>query len=131
MSIRPEPCVGTGRFLLGATNLYPAAPLILYGIEIDVSLYRACLVNMKLFSNHFYHILCGDTLRMPEPPWGLANTWQPPDLSSYYVGGRREEAEFSLKDYVRKQRLEQTIVEPTISPSKAFRLVVMRHLRKA
>ena len=130
-----DPCVGTGGFLLAATNLYPAAPLVLYGIEIDPSIYRACLVNMKLFSNHFYYILCGDALRLPpysnSPMWRLANKWDSPDLSLFYGPYRREEKGFSLKDYVKQQRLEQTAVEPTISPSKAFRLVVMRHLRRA
>ncbi|MDP2105589.1 MAG: hypothetical protein Q8J76_06305, partial [Desulfobulbaceae bacterium] len=44
-----DPCVGTGRFLVGATLMYPKLPLLLYGVEIDLSLYRACLVNMAMF----------------------------------------------------------------------------------
>ena len=84
--------VGTGRFLIEASLLNPKAPLILFGIEIDVSLYRACLVNMALFSNHPYSIVCADAL-MLDPAmsgpggklWDYGNQWQPPDLSSFYV----------------------------------------------
>lgn len=85
-----DPCVGTGRFLLGATLMFPKAPLILYGIEIDISLYRACLVNMAMFSNHPYNIICADTLMLSEKctvggdVWDLGNRWDPPDMTPYY-----------------------------------------------
>jgi hypothetical protein len=86
-----DPCVGTGRFLIEATLLEPQKPLILFGIEIDVTLYRACLVNMALFSNHPYSIIRADTLRldltasMPSGPvWNLGNLWDPADLHEYY-----------------------------------------------
>jgi len=86
-----DPCVGTGRFLIGASYLLPKAPLILFGIEINLSLYRACLVNMKMFSNHPYTIICADTLRLDHklsgttsPLWDLGNRWTPPDVSKYY-----------------------------------------------
>ena len=85
-----DPCTGTGRFLLIATIDYPMKPLILFGIEIDLTLYRACLVNMALFSNHPYSILCGDTLMMIKEPWELGNLWNPPDMSPYYCGYGRE-----------------------------------------
>jgi len=87
-----DPAVGTGRFLIIASQMYPKAPLVLYGIEIDLSLYRACLVNMALFSNHPYSIICGDTLRldprysMPGGElWELGNQWNPPDISPFYI----------------------------------------------
>jgi len=86
-----DPCVGTGGFLLGATLAYPKAPLILFGIEIGVSIYRACLVNMALFSNHAYSIICADALKLDNklsgpasPVWDLGNRWNPPDLSKFY-----------------------------------------------
>lgn len=85
-----DPCCGTGGFLLGATLQYPKAPLVLFGIDIGVSIYRACLVNMALFSNHPYSIMCADTLRLdvnktgPSSKfWDLGNRWQPPDISAF------------------------------------------------
>lgn len=85
-----DPCVGSGRFLLVASNMMPKAPLQLYGIEISLPLYRACLVNMAIMSKHPYWIICADTLRFPKEgipvaAWRtLANKWNPPDPSSYY-----------------------------------------------
>jgi len=104
-----DPCVGSGRFLLGATWAYPKAPLVLFGIEIDLSLYRACLVNMALFSNHPYSIICADTLRLdPEksgpssPLWDYGNCWDPPDVSAFYWRPPPITAEkFSLADWIR------------------------------
>lgn len=86
-----DPCVGTGRFLTEITRMYAKAPLVLYGVEINVSLYRACLVNMKMFSNHPYSIICADTLRL-DPKlsgttsilWDFGNRWNPPDVSKFY-----------------------------------------------
>ncbi|MCL6579772.1 MAG: N-6 DNA methylase, partial [Candidatus Bathyarchaeota archaeon] len=86
-----DPAVGTGRFLIGASLMFPGAPLVLFGIEIDLSLYRACLVNMALFSKHPYTIICADTLRIDEkyahttsPIWDCGNLWEPPDFSPFY-----------------------------------------------
>jgi len=86
-----DPCVGSGRFLIEATNLYQDAPLILFGVEVDLWLYRACLVNMKMFAKHPYSIICADTLRLdPEksgpasPIWDLGNRWEPPDITPFY-----------------------------------------------
>jgi len=81
-----DPCVGTGRFLLEASRLYPKAPLRLYGIEISLPLYRACLVNMAIMSNHPYYIICADTLRLDNSklPYLVANRWNPPDMSKFY-----------------------------------------------
>lgn len=106
-----DPCVGTGRFLLSATNLYPDAPLLLYGIDINLSVYRACLVNMKIFSNHFYYILCGDALRLPpeasSPMWRLANRWEPADLSLFYGKYPRPSKGFDLKEFVKEMKAEK------------------------
>jgi len=86
-----DPCVGTGRFLFITSQMMPKAPLVLFGIEINPALYRACLVNMAIFSNHPYSIICADSLRL-EPNksgpiskiWDLGNRWDPPDMSAYY-----------------------------------------------
>jgi len=87
-----DPCVGTGRFLMEASLLNPKAPLILYGVEIDLSLYRACVVNLSMFSNHPFTIICADTLRLDlklsgcnSPMWLLGNRWEPPDMTPFYV----------------------------------------------
>lgn len=86
-----DPCVGTGRFLFIASQMMPKANLVLFGIEINLSLYRACLVNMAMFSNHPYTIICADSLRLDENKsgvssklWDLGNQWNPPDISAYY-----------------------------------------------
>ena len=86
-----DPCTGTGRFLIEATVLESKAPMVLFGIEIDPSLYRACLVNMAMFSHHPYTIICGNTLRIDErycgvgsKVWDLGNQWDPPDISAFY-----------------------------------------------
>ena len=86
-----DPAVGTGRFLLVATLTYPERPLVLFGIEIDQSLYRACLVNMAMFSTHPYSIIRADTLMIDakycgggSEIWDFGNQWDPPDLSAYY-----------------------------------------------
>jgi hypothetical protein len=86
-----DPAVGTGRFLIVASQMMPKAPLVLFGIEINLSLYRACLVNMAMFSNHPYSIICGDTLMFDQKYtgpasllWDLGNRWDPPDISAFY-----------------------------------------------
>jgi len=87
-----DPCVGTGRFLMEASLLNPKAPLILYGVEIDISLYRACIVNMSMFSKHPFTIVCADFLRLNpnlsgcnSPMWLLGNRWNPPDMTQFYM----------------------------------------------
>jgi len=57
---------------------------MLYGIELDVDLYRAALVNMRLLIPLVPHfILCGDALSIDlapnSPNWMWANRWNPPD----------------------------------------------------
>jgi hypothetical protein len=107
-----DPCVGTGRFLIGASLMYPKAPLVLFGIEIDLSLYRACLVNMALFSKHPYTIICADALMIDEkytyttsPIWDLGNLWEPPDFSPFYWKKPPITAEkFSLAEWVKLRK---------------------------
>jgi len=86
-----DPCVGSGRFLIVASQMMPKANLVLFGIEINLELYRACLVNMAMFSNHPYSIICADALRLdPDKTgptskiWDWGNQWQPPDVSAFY-----------------------------------------------
>jgi len=69
----------------------PNEPLVLFGIEIDLWLYRACLVNMAMFSRHPYTIICADALRIDEkyayttsPIWDYGNLWEPPDVTPFY-----------------------------------------------
>lgn len=108
MQTQLDPCVGSGRFLFEASILYPKAPLVLFGIEINVSLYRACLVNMALFSNHPYSILCADTLLLPQscgpahPVWDLGNRWDPPDMTSFY-----REAGYGLSPFERYMQMHK------------------------
>ncbi len=104
--------------------MYPKHPLLLYGIEIDRSLYRACLVNMALFSNHPYFIICADTLMLDfkyssdvsSPMWGLGNQWDPPDMTPYYFK-IPPPFKFSLANLAKEQKQPQpeqsTIVVPT------------------
>jgi len=86
-----DPCVGTGRFLIVASQMFPKANLVLFGIEINLSLYRACLVNMSLLSNHPFSIICADALRLDPNKtgptskiWDYGNQWLPPDMSMFY-----------------------------------------------
>jgi len=102
-----DPCTGTGRFLIVASQMMPKANLVLFGIEINLALYRACLVNMAMFSNHPYSIICADTLAIDtkysgcsSKMWDLGNQWTPPDMSIFYwkpspIGPDR----FSLKAF--------------------------------
>lgn len=130
-----DPCTGTGRFLIGATLMYPKLPLLLYGIEIDLSLYRACLVNMALFSHHPYSIICADTLMIDScycgvdsNIWSLGNRWEPADISPFYWKPTPP-YKFSLAEMV-KARANQPQVEvitplETSPPTFSLREYVM------
>ena len=106
-----DPCVGTGRFLIEITRMYAKAPLVLFGVEINVSLYRACLVNMKMFSKHPYSIICADTLmldpKLSSPAglvWDLGNRWNPPDMSKFYAKPPPIRADaFSLEAFTKRK----------------------------
>ena len=111
-----DPCVGTGRFLIVASQMMPKANLVLFGIEINPSLYRACLVNLAMFSNHPFSIICADTLRLDpkltEPTsiiWDKGNQWQASDISAFYrkpppIGPDR----FSLRAFTEEKDKEVT-----------------------
>jgi len=107
-----DPCVGTGRFLLVATEIKKKANLVLFGIEINLALYRACLVNMAMFSNHPYSIICADTLRIDQKwtgptskMWDLGNQWNLPDMSIFYWKPPPiNPKSFSLKAFIEKDK---------------------------
>jgi hypothetical protein len=118
-----DPATGTGRFLIMPTLMYPYKPLILYGIEIDLTLYRCALINMALYSSHPYYIICGDALRLNMDStsfvWSLiANQWDPPDVSPYYWGyGRETTRALSFEELMkRKQERLQAERELHIEP---------------
>jgi hypothetical protein len=78
-----DPCTGTGRFLVEAAVQFPYRKLVFYGVELDIDLYRAALVNMRLVAWHRPHyILCANTLIVDVAPrssnWRYANQWHPP-----------------------------------------------------
>lgn len=85
-----DPATGTGRFLLDLAWRHRDRKLALYGVELDFDLYRACLVNMRLFAFGMpYFILRADALivdLMPSSPnWKFANLWNPPDWQTEMV----------------------------------------------
>jgi hypothetical protein len=130
--------VGTGRFLLGATWHAPKAPLVLFGIEIDLSLYRACLVNMALFSHHPYSIICADALMIDEKYsgvnskiWDLGNQWNPPDISPFYFK-LKTPFKFSLAALAkaRKEQSPTPIPVPIPQTPAAFSLVQLMKAKK-
>ncbi len=91
MSTQLDPCVGTGRFLLEASIMFPKANLVLMGIDINLSMYRACLVNMTHMSNHCFSLICANTFRLDpdrtgpsSKMWDLGNRWDPPDITEFY-----------------------------------------------
>jgi hypothetical protein len=107
----------------------PKAPLVLFGIEIDISLYRACLVNMALFSSHPYSIICADTLSLDcektgpgSQIWDLGNRWDPPDISAFcWKEPPITAKKFSLKAFTElpKEKLESSHqMPPLIAPAR-------------
>jgi len=106
-----DPCVGSGRFLIEASLLRQDSPLVLFGIEIDPTLYRACLVNMALLSKHPYSIICADALRLDpnltgpaSQIWDYGNRWLPPDVSKFYWKPQPiNPKSFSLKAFTEMQ----------------------------
>ncbi|MBC7264786.1 MAG: hypothetical protein H5T64_10605 [Chloroflexi bacterium] len=79
-----DPAARTGRFLVDLAVRYPDRKIALFGVEADLDLYRACLVNMRLYAwNRPYFILCADSLivdvGLNSPNWRYANLWNPPD----------------------------------------------------
>ena len=125
-----DPCTGSGRFLIAASLMYPKAPLLLYGVEIDRSLYRACLVNMAMFSSHPYFIICADTLMLDmkysadvsSPMWGLGNQWDPPDMNPYYFK-IQPPFKFSLADLAKNKKPAEAPSVVTTEVEKPLSLV--------
>jgi len=133
--IDPAGC-GTGRFLLGATWHAPKAPLVLFGIEIDPSLYRACLVNMAMFSNHPYSIVCGDALMIDTPYcspgsklWDWGNQWNPPDISPFYFK-LKPPFKFSLVALAKARKEQPPTPIPMPIPQTSALLQFMRTKKK-
>ncbi len=79
-----DPCTGTGRFLVAMATMFPDKPLVLFGIEIDIDLYRAALVNLRTFAlGRPYFLLRADALvidaSLNSPNWRrYGNLWNPP-----------------------------------------------------
>lgn len=89
METQLDPCVGTGRFLLEASIMFPRANLVLFGIDINVTMYRTCLVNMVHMSNHCFSLLCGNTFLLgttspSSKVWDMGNRWELPDLTPFH-----------------------------------------------
>lgn len=85
-----DPATGTGRFLLDLALRYRDKKVALFGCELDLDLYRACLVNMRLFALGMpYFILRADALIVNLKPgssnWRFANLWSPPDWRTKMV----------------------------------------------
>jgi hypothetical protein len=129
--------VGTGRFLIQSTLKNPKAPLVLFGIEIDPSLYRACLVNMALFSHHPYSIICADALMIDEKYsgvnskiWDLGNQWTPTDISPFYFK-LKPPFKFSLATLAKtiKEQPPTPIAAP-VPTSTAFSLAQFMRAKK-
>jgi len=85
-----DPCTGTGRFLLDLAWRHRDKKLALFGVELDLDLYRACLVNMRLYAWEMpYFILQADALVVDlepgSPNWRFANRWSPPDWQTEMV----------------------------------------------
>lgn len=86
-----DPASGTGRFLVDVATRYRNRKLALFGVELDLDLYRAALVNMRFFAHRIpYNILRADALRADlrpnSPYWIVANLWEPPDLQTLFPG---------------------------------------------
>lgn len=131
-----DPATGTGRFLIVASQMCPKAPLMLYGIEIDLSLYRACLANMALFSHHPYSIICADTLMIDEKYcgvnsriWDLGNQWNPPSISQFYYKPIPP-FKFSLKDLAKAVRPVEAKTEVPTAPEAQFSLAQLVKAKK-
>jgi hypothetical protein len=71
-----DPAARTGRFLVDLTVRYPNRKIALFGVERNLDLCRACLVNMRLYaSNRPYFLLCADSMIVDVQPNSAA--WLP------------------------------------------------------
>ena len=85
---RLVPIQRTGRFLVDVAARHRARKLALFGIELDLDLYRAALVNMRTFALGLpYFILRADALLVDasinSPNWRFANLWDPPGWETH------------------------------------------------
>jgi hypothetical protein len=75
-------------------------------------MYRACLVNMALFSRHPYSIICANSLLIDEkyaspssPLWDYGNLWEPADVTKFYVKSPPVTGDkFNLAEWTRLRR---------------------------
>ena len=79
-----DPAAATGRFLVDLAVRHSDRRIAFFGVEKNLDLYRACLVNMRLYAwNRPYFILCADSMIIDVRPyslaWRCANLWNPPD----------------------------------------------------
>ena len=80
-----DPAAGTGRFLVDLAVRYAHRKTALFGVEKSLDLYRACLVNMRLYAwNRPYFILCADSLIIDVGPDSPAWRWSRPPRQSAY-----------------------------------------------
>jgi len=78
----------TGRYLVNLSLRCGHGKVALFGVEPDLDLYRACLLNMRLYAwNRPYFILNGDPrvidVSPRSPNLRYANVWCPPDWRSW------------------------------------------------
>ena len=129
-----DPCTGTGRFLVDAATHYPDQKLALYGVEIDLDIYRAALVNMRTYCClRPYRILCADALvvniRLDSPNWRYANLWEPPNWEEHMEiegGGTYAEwlKEHPTKDQPAKERAQERQPKPNGTKRKDKQLIL-------
>jgi len=119
-----DPCTGAGRFLIDAAAHYPDQKLIFYGVELDLDLYRAALVNMRIYAWHRpYRILCADALMVDIGPgssnWRYANLWDPPSWEeAMQMEGRGTYGQWT-KEHPAKDRPTEQAQEEQPKPDKA------------
>jgi len=133
-----DPCAGTGRFLLDLAWRHRDRKLALFGVELDLDLYRACLVNMRLYALAIpYFILRADALVVdlePDSPnWRFANRWSPPDWQTEMVtpGGETYADWGRERGWVeRSEREEISQGEPPPVMTATEELPLFRELRE-
>jgi len=133
-STRNLPAPVQGRFLVDAATHYPEQKIALYGVELDLDLYRAALVNMRTYAClKPCRILCADALvvniRQDSPNWRYANLWEPPSWKEYMEiegGGTYADwlKEHPVKDPSSKQRVQERQHKPNGTDHKDKQLIL-------
>ena len=131
-----DPCTGAGRFLIDAATHYPDQKLALYGVELDLDLYRAALVNMRTYvCLRPYRILCANALvvdiRPDSPNWRYANLWKPPSWEEHMEmeeGGTYAEwlKKHPAKDRPAKQVAQERRSKPNSTDHKDKQLILFQ-----